>query len=104
MPNRKTTSDTSPRTAAEVEAELDLAISELAETLLPIVAHIEGRPETTKNRYDKYMGAITLIGQKMTDDDTMVGTAQRFVALAMIEAGGNKTGIKDACMVMGITI
>jgi hypothetical protein len=70
--------------------QLDHIIKELSEGLADTVKAIESGIKTTQNNYGAYMSVLSQIGSD-SDDHT-----KRIVAWALIEAGANQQGVKDA--------
>jgi len=64
-------------------------IDDLANDLRPIVKSIENCPMTTRGHYGRYMGIIGNVAK----GNRQVGA---LVAQALIDAGANVQGIKDA--------
>lgn len=77
-----------PIAPAESEAFSRL-INGLAEDLKPEVENIEAMPETTRNHYGQYMRLVTLVPGK-----------EAIIATALIKAGANVQGVRDALYIM----
>ena len=74
--------------------KLDALVADMAETLRPMVAEIESSTKMTQCHYGRYMSLIT----QLSGGDKTQG---RFIALALIEAGGNKNGVNNALHIHG---
>ena len=76
------------------KAQLNALVEGVAETLRPHIAAIEASAAMTQNHYGEYMSLIT----RLSKGDKTTG---RFIALALIAAGGNKTGVNSALKIHG---
>lgn len=77
-----------------MNAEQTAILKDIAKDLEPMVRDIESSAMTTKNHYGDYMSVLSLIGG---DNDH-----KRFMALALIDAGANKQGVRDALRAHGL--
>ncbi len=68
---------------------LDSMIDALVPDLKPIVDGIEDGIKTTQDHYGAYMNLIMVLGK---DDKSVQG----IIALALIKAGANESGVKSA--------
>jgi RNA binding exosome subunit len=68
-------------------------LRDIARDLEPLVRDIEDSPMTTQNHYGDYMSVLSQAG----DSDN-----RRFIALALIDAGANKQGVRDALRAHGL--
>lgn len=68
--------------------KIDAIVADLATGLEPMVQDIESSAPTTRNHYGRYMAVIAKLahGDKATAN---------IVALALLQAGGNRQGILD---------
>lgn len=72
--------------------ELAQAVTTLADSIRPLLQEIHDTPPTTRNYYGDYMAILA-----GTDSQQ-----RRYLfALAMIEAGANVEGIRDAMNLLG---
>ncbi len=72
-------------------SKIDEIVSNLVEQLAPAVAAIEDSVPTTRGHYGSYMAIFS----QFADD---VGQG-KILALALIKAGGNEQGVRDALKV-----
>lgn len=63
------------------------AVSDLANDLRPAVAQIEAEPQTTRNHYGKYLGILSMCKDPQS---------RAVLLAALIEAGANLQGVRDA--------
>jgi hypothetical protein len=80
----------------EKPQHMDAYIRETANALREIVAEIELKPATTRNRYGDYMGLITKLNERRH--------APLFWSACLIKAGANAQGVRDALQVLGHSI
>lgn len=76
-----------------MNAEQKAILKDVAIDLEPLVRDIEDSPMTTQNHYGDYMSVLSQAG----DSDN-----KRFIALALIDAGANKQGVRDALRAHGL--
>lgn len=69
--------------------QLRAALEAMAEALRPVVAEIEARPETTRDRYGDYMALISQLIERRA-------APPLFYAACLIKAGANPEGVKAA--------
>ena len=79
----------------KVTAEQKALIDDIAKDLTGIVEMIEGKPETTKDRYGDYMHFIN----DMAPDNNK--KAFNILGLCFIQAGANKQGVASALRILG---
>ena len=68
--------------------EQQQVIEKTAAALREVVAEIEAKPETTRNRYGDYMNLL----QKLNE----YKRAPKFWAVVLVTAGANRQGVEDA--------
>jgi hypothetical protein len=76
------------------QMNIDAIVKDLAKDLKPLVRDIEDSPKTTQNHYGSYMSVLSQIGG---DADN-----KRLIALALIDAGANEQGVRDALRAHGV--
>ena len=73
--------------------KIEAHIASLAEDLRPEVKRIEASPATTRGHYGDYMSMLSALAP---DSPTM----RKLVACALLEAGANVDGVRDALRVL----
>ena len=73
--------------------KIEAAIELLAVDMPVVIEAIETNPQTTRGHYGAYLSAIPRIAG---DGPTM----QRIVSLALIRAGANANGVRDAMRIL----
>lgn len=68
--------------------EQQQAIEKTAAALRQVVAEIEAKPETTRNRYGEYMSLLHQLNKYKR--------APKFWAAVLVTAGANRQGVEDA--------
>jgi len=76
-----------------MNTEQTAILKDIAKDLEPLVREVEQSPMTTQNHYGDYMSILSQSG----DADN-----KRFIALALIDAGANKQGVRDALRAHGL--
>lgn len=76
--------------------KIDKVITDMAEEIRPIVQEIEQSIATSQNHYGEYMSVLSQLGDKPG--------YKRVIAAALVEAGANRKGVRDALAAHGINI
>lgn len=79
--------------------EIDRIVAALATQVAPIVKVIEAKPATTKDHYADYMTAIDTLARIESDPPKQIICLA--VGKAMLNAGGNASGIRWALKLLG---
>ena len=74
---------------------IDKLYNILQDELIYIVKRIKKRPKVTRNNYGDYLNQITEL-KNITNLNCNI------IALLLIRAGGNKTGISDAMRIINL--
>lgn len=75
-------------------------IANIAETVKPLVQHIEATVPMTQDHYDQYWSAIESVAAGVQGHDPR--TVKLTVAYAFTEAGANRNGVMAALKLMGV--